>query len=99
YLWVDKQGRLAMFTSAAGGLSTKAVWNDYMDGEPYLMKAAARAAIRDLETSSKRAKVTAGGTIALVGATLVDGTGRDAIANAVIVTRGGRIVAAGPAAS
>lgn len=37
-------------------------------------------------------------TRAFVGATLIDGTGGAAIPNAVLVVRGGRIVAAGPAA-
>ena len=38
-------------------------------------------------------------TRAFVGATLYDGTDRDPIANAVIVTQGGRIQSAGPAGS
>ena len=39
------------------------------------------------------------GLLALTGATLIDGTGRPAIANATIVLNDGRIVAAGPGTS
>lgn len=39
---------------------------------------------------------TARGTAAIVGATLVDGTGGPAIAESVVLVRGGRITAAGP---
>lgn len=99
YLWVDGDDRLAMFASAAGGLSTKAIGARYLPSETQLMDIASRSAISDLQTSSKRATVTAAGTIAIVGATLVDGTGRPAVSNAVVVTRGGKIVAAGPAAA
>jgi imidazolonepropionase-like amidohydrolase len=40
-----------------------------------------------------------GATLAFTGATLVDGTGRTPVANATVVVRGGRVVAAGPAAA
>src|SRR6185312_706461 len=39
------------------------------------------------------------GMVALVGATLVDGTGHAAIPNATVVVSNGKIVAAGPSAS
>jgi len=42
---------------------------------------------------------TAVASVALVGARLIDGTGRPAVENATVVIEGGRIAAAGPAAS
>lgn len=48
---------------------------------------------------SGRSPVAQGGTTAFTGLRLIDGTGRGPVANAVIVVRDGRVVAAGPASS
>jgi imidazolonepropionase-like amidohydrolase len=53
------------------------------------------AALADV---SKRISGSKSATLALVGGTLVDGTGRPAIPDATVVIRDGRIVAAGPSA-
>jgi imidazolonepropionase-like amidohydrolase len=50
-------------------------------------------------SAAAAANVAAQTTKAFTGATLIDGTGRAPIANATIVVRDGRVVAAGPAAS
>jgi imidazolonepropionase-like amidohydrolase len=52
YAWLDSDGRLAMFTSAAGGLSTKAVRAELVPAYDDLMQIATRAAIRDLTAIS-----------------------------------------------
>src|SRR6185437_5924737 len=52
YAWLDPDGRLAMFTSAAGGLSTKTVRADLVPQYDELMQIATRAAIRDLVSIS-----------------------------------------------
>jgi imidazolonepropionase-like amidohydrolase len=52
YAWLDADGRLAMFTSAAGGLSTKAVRAELVPAYDDLMQIATRAAIRDLTAIS-----------------------------------------------
>jgi imidazolonepropionase-like amidohydrolase len=96
YAWLDAEGRLAMFTSAAGGLSTKAVRAELVPQYDALMVIATRAAMRDLATISENATPLVKGKIALVGATLIDGTGRAAILNATVIVADGRIVAAGP---
>jgi imidazolonepropionase-like amidohydrolase len=88
-----------MFSSAAGGLSTKAVRAELVPRYDDLMQIAARAAMRDLAAISARARPIAEGKIALVGATLVDGSGRAAMPNATVIVSGGRIVAAGPSST
>ena len=99
YLWVDAHGRLAMFTSAAGGLSFKAVRAELAPRVDALMTIASRAAMRDLVAISRRTRAIASGKVALVGATLIDGTGGAAIPNATVVIANGLIVAAGPSTS
>jgi imidazolonepropionase-like amidohydrolase len=99
YVWLDARERFAMFASAAGGLSFKAVRAELVPDYESLMVVASRAATHDLATISARTHPAAEGKLALVGATLIDGSGRDAIADATVIVDGGRIVAAGPAAS
>lgn len=98
YAWLDPKGRLAMFASAAGGLSFKAVAASLVPSYPALMGIATRAAIKDLASISARTHSTSEGKIALIGATVVDGTGHDAIPEATIVMDNGRIIAVGPSA-
>jgi imidazolonepropionase-like amidohydrolase len=100
YVWLDETGRLAAFTTAGGGgLSLEAIRKDLDPLYPKLMEAAARAATNDLAAISQSVKPVAEGTVALVGATLVDGTGRDAVPNATVVVANGRVAAAGPSAA
>ncbi len=99
YLWTDAAGRLALFAGAGGGLSFKAVRAELVPLYEQLMVVASRAAIRDLATVAAKQKPFAEGSVALVGGTLIDGTGRPAISDATVVVAGGRIVAAGPSAS
>lgn len=116
YAWLDSEGRLAMFTSAGGGLSTKVVRAELVPDYDELMRVATRAALRDLAAISSAAtplsiagragiqdlapgspaKSRMQGRIALVGATLVDGTGRPAVPDATVIVADGLIVAAGP---
>lgn len=99
YAWLDAEGRLAMFTSAAGGLSTKAVRAELVPQYDDLMHIASRAAIGDLEAISRSAIPIVKGRVALVGATLIDGSGRTAIPKATVIVANGRIEAAGPSAT
>ena len=119
YAWLDSDGRLAMFTSAAGGLSTKTVRAALVPEYDDLMRIATRAAMHDLEVMSRGAapmaisahaevqdlSESAASThvpkrkLALVGATLVDGTGAAPIPDATVIVADGLIVAAGPSAS
>ncbi|MEO7360509.1 MAG: amidohydrolase family protein [Gemmatimonadaceae bacterium] len=98
YLWLDATGRMAMFASAAGGLSMKGVQAELVPLHAELMAIAARAAVNDMVAIAARTKPIARGSVALVGATLVDGTGNAAIRNATVVVNNGKIIAAGPSA-
>jgi imidazolonepropionase-like amidohydrolase len=99
YAWLDASDRLAMFAAAGGGLSTKGVRADLVPRYDELMNVAARAALKDLAAVSKKTQPIAAGSVALVGATLIDATGRDPVNDATVVVNDGKIVAAGPSAS
>ncbi len=100
YLWLDTDGRLAMFaTGGGGGLSFKTVRAALLPLRAELMDVATRAQMHDLTNIASKTKPIAEGAVALVGATLVDATGAPAIPNATVVVQNGRIVAAGASAS
>jgi imidazolonepropionase-like amidohydrolase len=100
YLWLDGNGRLAMFATGGGaGLSFKTVRAALMPLRNELMEVATRAQMAELLEITSRTKPSAEGSLALVGATLVDATGAPALPNATVVVEKGRIVAAGPSAS
>ena len=100
YLWLDGDGRLAMFATGGGaGLSFKTVRAALMPLRKELMEVATRAQMAELLEITSRTKPVAEGSIALVGATLVDATGAPAVPNATVVAGNGRIVAVGPSAS
>ncbi|HEY2825384.1 MAG TPA: amidohydrolase family protein, partial [Gemmatimonadales bacterium] len=99
-LWLDRSGRLAAFaTAGGGGLSLETVRLDVEPSLPQLMARATQDRLLDLGRTSAMvsAVATAAGTgsVALMGATLIDGTGRAAIPNATVVISGGKIIGAG----
>lgn len=99
-VWLDQAGRLAAFTAAGGGgLTFEAVRLELDRLYSRLMDIAAADRVAELTRMSAGVRPMASGTIAFVGATLIDGTGRSAIPGATIVVRDGRIVAAGAAGS
>ena len=100
YLWLDDEGRLAMFaTGGGGGLSFKTVRAALLPMREKLMDVATRAQMAELTAIASRTEPVAEGKLALVGATLVDATGAPAVPNATVVVEQGRIVAVGPSAS
>src|SRR5262249_35170201 len=99
-LWFDAGGHLiALVTVDAEMDHFEAVADGYEDGLPDFVTSAARDGMANL------AKVAAGfsgnvsAVTAIVGARLIDGTGKPPVENSVVVLREGKIVAAGPAAS
>jgi len=95
-LWLDESGSLAAAITRAGGLGFEAVRDDL---EPLLVSFVERATrdrIADLEAIAREQPPLRSGTYAMVGGTLVDGTARPPIPDAVIVVRDGRIADAGP---
>src|SRR5215211_3943503 len=65
-------------------------------GSPTAQRRAAPAQVKEVNQVKG---ADAGRTVAVVGATLIDGRGGPPVADSVVVVRGGRIVAAGPRAS
>jgi imidazolonepropionase-like amidohydrolase len=99
HLWLDGEGRLAMFaTGGGGGLSFKTVRAALLPLRDELMQVATRAQMAELAAISSRTKPVAEGSLAFVGATVIDATGAPAVPNATIVVRDGRITAVGPSA-
>jgi imidazolonepropionase-like amidohydrolase len=97
-VWLDAAGRLAGFTTAGGGgLSLEAVRWELASFHPRLVALAMRDRLADLENLSSNVHPVAAGTVALVGATLIDGSGGAAIPDATVVVAQGRIVSAGRA--
>lgn len=99
YLWLDAQDRLAMFASAAGGLSFKAVRGELVPMADELMAIAARTAMKDLAVISARTAPVASGRVALIDATVIDGTGAAATPHTTVLVRDGRIESVGASAT
>jgi imidazolonepropionase-like amidohydrolase len=99
-LWMDSQDHLIALVSVDAEMDHfEAVAEDYEDGLATFVAGAARDGMANL------AKVAAGFTAqpasitAIVGGRLIDGTGKPAIENSVVILKDGKIAAAGPAAS
>jgi imidazolonepropionase-like amidohydrolase len=98
-LWLDEDGSLAAAITRAGGLGFEGVRDDL---EPLLgsfVQSAARDRIRDLGTITAQNPPLRTGAYAMIHGTLVDGTGRAPVDDAVVVVRDGRIADAGPPAA
>jgi imidazolonepropionase-like amidohydrolase len=99
-LWLDSQDHLIALVSVDAEMDHfEAVAEPYEDGLAAFVTGAARDGMANL------AKVAAGFTaqpasvIAIVGGRLIDGTGKPAVDNSVVILQNGKIAAAGPAAS
>jgi imidazolonepropionase-like amidohydrolase len=99
-LWLDSQDHLIALVSVDAEMDHfEAVAEGYEDGLAAFVTGAARDGMANL------AKVAAGFTAqpasvtAIVGGRLIDGTGKPAIENAVVILKDGKIAAAGPASS
>ena len=99
-LWMDREGSLAALVTRDAEFDHFEALRDGL--EPALttfIATAARDEMRELEELSASLPGRRSGTLAFTGATLIRGTADAPIPHATIVTRGGRIVAAGPGAS
>jgi hypothetical protein len=95
-VWLDARGRLAGYPTAGGGGLTFEAVRLPLDAHLAQPRASAtRDRLSELAAISRRVRPIASGSVALVGATLIDGTGRAPIADAAVIVSGGRIVAAG----
>jgi hypothetical protein len=95
-VWIDSSNNLvALISMDADYGQFQAVREEY---EPDLLLFVASAARDQMAALSERSRKLPGrrtGTLAFVGATVIDGTGRPPIPNATVVINNGRIVAAG----
>jgi imidazolonepropionase-like amidohydrolase len=98
-IWLDERGALAAAITRAGGLSFEAVREDLEPALVSLVQQAAADRIGDLEAITKGMPLLKSGAYALVGATIIDGTGRPPIRDGVVIVRDGRIAEVGPRSS
>lgn len=94
-MWLDGRGRLAALMTFGGGLPWEYVATAYEPQLPQLFQWGVAQELADLDALGKQVPAEASGTFALVGATLIDGTGSPAVRDSAVVVRDGRIVAAG----
>ncbi len=94
-LWMNAQGQLAALMTFAGGLPFEAVRTEYEPALNELFHAGVAQEMRDLAAIEKQVQPERTGTFAIVGATLMDGTGRPPVLNSVVIVKDGRIAAAG----
>jgi imidazolonepropionase-like amidohydrolase len=97
-LWFDGDRLAAAVTTDAEFDHFEALREEYVGVLDRLVTRAAEDAASALAAAAASAGTTDSGAFALIGATLVDGTGRPPVRNAVVVVRDGRITAAGPRA-
>jgi cytosine/adenosine deaminase-related metal-dependent hydrolase len=99
-LWSDSAGDLAaLVTRDAEFDHFEAVREQYESALATFVSKAASDQMTELEDLGRHLSGRQTGDFAFVGATLIDGTGKPTVQDAVVVTRGNKIVAAGPAAS
>jgi imidazolonepropionase-like amidohydrolase len=97
-LWLDSEKNLAaVVTTDAEFDHFEAVREGFEPALPTLVARAGGDEMAALAEISKQFQSRNAGKLAFKGGTLIDGTGRAPIANAVVVIDGDRIVAVGPA--
>jgi imidazolonepropionase-like amidohydrolase len=98
-VWLDERDRIAAIVTRIHLLPLEAVRDDLVEAQAALLAIAARDAEADLVGIADAHRPVAGGTFALTGATIVDGTGAAAIEDGTILVRDGRIAAVGSRAA
>jgi imidazolonepropionase-like amidohydrolase len=96
-LWLDEHDQLAAIMTFAGGLPMEIVNNKYEPAFDQLVHLGVTQEMDDLAQLDKLVAPEASGTFAIVGATLIDGTGTPALPNSTVLVRNGRIAAVGAA--
>ena len=97
-LWMDQQNNLAaLVTRDAEFDHFEAVRDEYESALKDFVTSAAKDEMAELLDLSRQLPGRKTGTMAFTGATLIDGTGKASIANATVVSKDGKIMAAGPA--
>lgn len=97
-LWFDNENLAAAITTDAEFDHFEALRDEYEGSLDWFVTRAAEDAAAALAAAAAPAEDADSGAFALVGATLIDGTGRAPVLNSVVVVRNGKIAAAGPRA-
>ena len=97
-LWLDKEDRFVAAVNLASDLETNyyAFRDGYESSTSFFLKRAVEDAIERLTKVANELSPKSTAPLALVSGTLIDGTGKPATPNAVVLIEGDRIVAAGP---
>ena len=99
-LWLDSQDHLIALVSVDAEMDHfEAVAEGYEDGLAAFVTGAARDGMANLAKVASSFIADEPAVTAIMGGRLIDGTGKPAVENSVVILRGGKIVAAGPAAS
>ncbi len=94
-LWMDADNLAALVSIDAEFDHFEAVREEYEVALPKFVASAARDQMAALTELSATMPGRRTGTLAFIGATLIDGTGKPATPDAVVVTRDGKITAVG----
>jgi imidazolonepropionase-like amidohydrolase len=97
-LWLEGDRLVAAITTDAEFDHFEALGEEYEGSLDWFVTRAAEDAASALGATAASAVSGDSGAFALVGAVLIDGTGRAPVRNAVVVVRNGKITAAGPRA-
>lgn len=98
-VWIDSAGRFAAIVTRVHILPLEGVRDDLKDSLPALQASAIADRMNDLAQQRQAIAPVTGPSFAITNARLIDGTGRPAIENAVVIVRDGGIAAAGARAS
>jgi imidazolonepropionase-like amidohydrolase len=95
-IWLTEAGEFAAATTHAAGMPIEAIRPEYAGALQQIIHAGIADRMKEAARLQQEIHSVTGGTFAIEGATLIDGTGRKPLVDAVVVVRDGRIVAAGP---
>lgn len=99
-LWMNAQANLAAAMTFAGGVPAGFAWEavrtEYEAALPELHRIGVAQEMAILAEMARKVPPERTGTFAIVGATLVDGTGAAPVQNSTLIVRDGRIAAVGP---
>ena len=94
-IWMDEAGRIAAATTHAAGMPIEAIRPEYAAALPQIIRAGIADRMKEAAKLKGEMRTLANGAFAIEGATLIDGTGRTPVQDAVVVVRDGQIAAAG----
>jgi imidazolonepropionase-like amidohydrolase len=94
-VWLDTDGHLAAIFTRANILPLEGIRDDLAGSKSRFAELAAADCMRAFGTLSRSVDPVASGTYALVGARVIDMTGRPPLGDAVVLVRDGRIAAVG----